>query len=775
MSNQSKTFKKKYFFIFIFLIELLLTIIAISKYKNRESVNIYYSQEDLLYSTGEEGFYIDTSYEGIKITSPEFTLPKGMYTIKIKYDYAGSVKMNVSYVDGRLLSNISGDIPASSENEIQCDFKVRYEDRPMQVCGIMRMDAGNSDYLLIREIVIEDSPTAILNFGFRLVLFFLFINALVSIMFYRKKWNISKENQAVGKSLLILILFTSLPLMVDYLPWSGHDLAFHLMRIEGLKSGLQSGMFPVKIQPNWLHGHGYAVSVFYGDFFLYIPAILRLFGVSIQSAYQFYVLLVNTATVFIAYWCFSKMSTKKIGVICAAVYVLNIYRLTCLYTRAAVGEYTAMAFFPMILYGFWSVYHFSEESKEHKKSWIWIIFGCSGVLLSHLISCEMVAVFVILTCIIFWRKTFRRKTFLVLVKSAICIVLLNLWFLVPFLDYMMNGTYIINAPGNWVAFRIDERGSFLAQLFVNSYNVTSSSFGHEIGMAGEMPQTLGAASLILLCVWFLFYMGRKDTDAKLKRSERICVCFLIFSLLLSTYLIPYTTLAEWIPALKFPERSIQYVWRFLALAGLFMAWLACIILQNETIAQKKRAFITAAVIGVAFWQSLSMMSDVLNKNSPLRIYQEGNLTTCEVSGGEYLPVDYELSDYVNNLTYDDAYVSVVTWERDGNQILVEADNKASETQQLEVPFLYYKGYVAKDETGNQLQITSGTSGRVSISLPAGYQGSLCVEFKEPWYWRICEIISLLFLFAICVTLIKQRKEHIHFGQKTSVLPSQNPT
>ena len=70
-------------------------------------------------------------------------------------------------------------------------------------------------------------------------------------------------------------------------------------------------------------------------------------------------------TVFLAYYCFSNMSSRKTGLICTAIYSLNIYRLVCLYTRAAIGEYTAMIFIPLVIYGMWKIYTLPEDSKEH--------------------------------------------------------------------------------------------------------------------------------------------------------------------------------------------------------------------------------------------------------------------------------------------------------------------------------------------------------------------------------------------------------------------------
>ena len=73
--------------------------------------------------------------------------------------------------------------------------------------------------------------------------------------------------------LIALGLFSSYPLYTFYLQY-GHDLLFHLFRIDGIADGLQSGQFPVRLYGNDLNGYGYGVSMFYPELFLYVPALL---------------------------------------------------------------------------------------------------------------------------------------------------------------------------------------------------------------------------------------------------------------------------------------------------------------------------------------------------------------------------------------------------------------------------------------------------------------------------------------------------------------------
>lgn len=756
-------FQKKYWFI-IFLVEILILLVGSWGYGRKEHISLSFTQDDLSYDNGESGAYLDTTSSRAYIASEEFVLPKGMYTVSIDYEYSDPVIFSLSYIDGRYDSNASADIPARITNNSTCIFRVSHSNRPMQVRGRLRGDASEGCYLLIKNIRITDSPVAVRNFVIHLFFVLCIINIIVFLALYRNKIRIDEENGRIFRALIVLTFIVSIPLMVDYL-LSGHDLPFHLMRIEGLKAGLLSRVFPVRIQPDWLNGHGYAASVFYGDVFLYIPAILRIFGITVQNVYKLYVLLVNIATIFISYYCFSKMSTKKCGLICAALYSLNIYRLTCLYIRAAVGEYTAMVFLPVVLYGLWKVYTLPEDNKEHKQSWVTIAAGYTGIILSHMISCELVALFTVLTCLLLWKSTFSKKNFWVLFKAVVAIVLLNLWFIVPVMDYLSSAVYVINDPDMYTPYRLDERAAYPSQLFMNIYGVTGS-MQYSAGTQNEMPMTLGSSYLLLFVAWFIWGTERtteKDTN---KKEVWLCVLLGIFSLVFATYLFPYTALANIFPILEFPERSLQYPWRFLSVAALFFTWLACLFFRNKRIELKKKYAVAVIVVVVAVWQGISFMSQILNEKSPYRIYQEGNFTTCEVMNGEYLPIDSDIEDYVNKLTYDVSKIKVDFWNRYYNSIELNLTNMAQEIQQIEIPILYYKGYKAEINGGGQLGINAGTSGRISVNIPAGFNDTVLISFKEPWYWRCSEIISFMaYMFLIWTIIFKWRESRGNYDRK----------
>ena len=73
-----------------------------------------------------------------------------------------------------------------------------------------------------------------------------------------------KNNYVTILAIAGITFISSIGLMTRYIH-PGHDLEFHLLRIEGLRDALLIGNFPDRVQSNWCYGWGYAVSAMYGD------------------------------------------------------------------------------------------------------------------------------------------------------------------------------------------------------------------------------------------------------------------------------------------------------------------------------------------------------------------------------------------------------------------------------------------------------------------------------------------------------------------------------
>ena len=271
--------------------------------------------------------------------------------------------------------------------------------------------------------------------------------------------------------------------------WHGSDLGYHLRRIENIAMGLADRQFPVRIQSDWLLGNGYAVGVFYGDLLLYAPALLRLAGVPVTVAYDLYLFAVTLLTAWGGYYAARRLALPRAAAFgAAALYTLAAYRLCDVTDRAALGEYTALAFLPLAAAGFWRTLH---PDAARLPGAALLVLGLSGVLQSHLLSFEMTVLCLCAAALVLARATFRRAALLRLTGAAGAFCLLNAGFLVPLLDYYLTGKFQINQPGGVEP--IQQNGAALGQLLGVGYTLAA---GQQQDLVADMALTPGPALLL---------------------------------------------------------------------------------------------------------------------------------------------------------------------------------------------------------------------------------------------------------------------------------------
>ena len=203
-----------------------------------------------------------------------------------------------------------------------------------------------------------------------------------------------RRNRRDAAIVLCAAAFSCMPLLWRGV-FDGHDLLFHLNRVEGIASALRSGQFPARIHSSTLLGYGYAVSEFYPELFLYFPAALRNLGVSLCAGVRVFEACINLAAALSSYLCVrSLMNSRRAAVGASVLYTLCIYRLVNLYTRATLGESLAMIFFPVVLLGLY------EVLRRNEKRWPLLALGMTGVCMSHLLSTLFCAAFCALAALL---------------------------------------------------------------------------------------------------------------------------------------------------------------------------------------------------------------------------------------------------------------------------------------------------------------------------------------------------------------------------------------
>ena len=548
----------------------------------------------------------------------------------------------------------------------------------------------------------------------------------------------AKQNDfRLGFAIFCIVMLVVLSPMITRMLPIGHDWKFQLLRLESLKAGLQSGQFPVRMDPVFFNGFGYASSLFYPDFLLYIPAVLQLLGVSLVSSYKIFIILVVAVCFAATYYCAKGISKSRyVALISAIVFTLSQYFIQNIYTRFALGEVSAFMFMPFVVYG---LYNFLFE--EFEKPWL-LVVGFTGLLFSHMISftiacmlCAVVSLFRIKHLIRNGYKLIRLLVAVLLVAGLSCV------FWLPLLEQMLSGRILITNGRTMQSMSVAIRDMIANSSIIKN---ESCSFG--------LP-------LLLLCLMRLILFKTPETKAEIKKSDRF---FWIGAalLFLASDLFPWKLMPSFFNMIQFP-------WRFYAMASLFLA--LAIGMMTQTLFYSKNKYVALVVIlalmsfgAITTWTNTADYEDV-----PANYYETIE-HTYPGNGYEYLPKEldqdtiYAVTNVQRNVVADNG--SNVPFEQNGVRITFRYD-PTSGVQYYDVPLLYYVGYGAMfaDEQGVQTPLRVEEHGNMVRVYSDGVsqQGNIVVDYSGTTLQHVSDFVTLSFCLLLlalgAVTLMKKKR------------------
>ena len=543
-------------------------------------------------------------------------------------------------------------------------------------------------------------------------------------------------------------LLLSLPLAIKGIN-QGHDFIYHCLRIESIADALRSGQFPARISTLALYGLGYPLSVYYNDIFLYLPVIMRLLGFPLLTAYKFYVLFINLLTVFLSYYAFSKMfHSRRTGILLSLLYAAASYRFVNVYIRSAVGEFTAMAFLPLVALAIYHIY--SDEKKNFRKSFkdsVLLAVSLSGIIGSHNLTFVMTIFMLVLICIFFLKRTLRKQTILTYGLAIVLTIILNLYYLTPLLDYMIN---VPNAMGEGVdqtiSTFIQNNGVYPGMFF--GFLTTARGSGVADG-SSRMQMTPGLPLMAVLILGLIYFEKFKNN-----RWYWFGLLFSLFSLWISSDIFPWNYLGIHVPFWEYLAR-VQFPWRFLTFANLFLTVFAGVILSDMSfnkfysVLASVSVFMTLWLIGSNFDNSnMVFISDTYNLDRSMidtHFYLRGNsIGTFE-------------SDLAENYDENIGHKEILTRKSNRLTLYCRAGSNPGR-HYFSVPVYNYKGYHVMDDEGNEFPVINGTQNLVSFELPDNFDGNVTVIFRDPSYWTVSLIVSIFSAFALCCWMFSALKK-----------------
>ncbi|MCX4307169.1 MAG: hypothetical protein OSJ69_15345 [Acetatifactor sp.] len=718
---------------------LLYSALVLAGYRRMERIDLTQDDMQLRTESGKtvEGAYYDTSNEDIRaVVTPPLELLKGIYYVQVSYKGQGIIQGGLIYDQARNGRELT------DNDEFQVDagqsvltYRVKRGDTsPVRFKLRLTGDAVEGDYIQMLEChVIPAKVTCLYRiFCLTALLALLDLGIWVYLRHYRG-WQ-AKE-RTIFLAAVFVTLTAGLPLFQKGLT-PGADLNFHLHRIEGLYEGLMAGEFPVRIQPGWLEGHGYAVFM-YGDLFLYIPAILRIVGFTLEEAYKIYLFFINAGTAAIAFYAFYRMTREKLpALVGTVVYIGSVYRLDAIYA-AWTGKSAAMMFFPLVLVGFYLLFTVDVDSDEYGKIWPFLTFGFTGLLMTHMLSTLIVGFFSVIACLVMIKKVFRKKTLAVLIRSAALSAALSLWYLVPMLSYLFFGNLRVNkglptdAEGDYYAYLADfmQDGKNFYQLFTEE-------------------RALGFVALLLILAYVISvpWQGR---DSRTKQC-RVLFAATLFSAWVCTVYFPVAQLSGLFGIAGKFFRMTQYQDRFLSVPAVCLAAFAAVF-STLYLSGKRDERVVWIVTGLLLCLVVRQDLEYFRTDAVAERHfaDKVNLNTSGVGNGEYLPVTMDRHNLETKIRTDGS-VRMEEAVRENLGYTVTVTN-AGDQGTVTFPLTCYNGYQAIDvRSGTKLYTGLGDNGCVAVSVPAGYQGSFVLRFHEAWYWRAVEIASLFTLIALMI-------------------------
>ncbi len=715
----------------------------------------------------EDGWYIDetAAFNGEYLTAAGFDLKPGVYELNLYYeamdDIAGSYEITggEAYYNS-LLSNAVSLYSGESVSSLQ--FYVLDGTDKLRIAVHYTGTKG----LTVKGFSIVHTTAGARMLLVCTVFFSLLFNSIICLYRYLGSHKVPKEKLLPVFGIPALAVLASVPLFTNYMTL-GADAIFHWLRIEALAESLRSFEIPVRIESMWLFGHGYASSIFYGDTFLVLPALLRLLGFPVIIAYGAYVFAVNLATAGISYISFKGCFRDcRVGMAGSMLYTLAPYRIYNIYNRNAVGEYTAMAFLPLLCYGFYLIFTEDTEKKAYRYYWMIPVLGFSGVIQCHVLSCEIVGVFAILLCVIMIKRVLRGRTFVELCKVVAGTVLLNLWFLLPLLDMMSAGEYrYMNNTG----VTIQNRGIMPAHIFYTMQRAGKNSRFQELGMYETEPFSVGAAILLGVTVFFILRArdGKKESTVYQKAG---IAAFLVggAGLVMSTCYFPWDSIqglnritGTLVPIIQFPTRLTIIP----TVCMTFVACAACAEILRRGQGALQKGFFTLLCSSCILFSLYQTNDILLQEDEIIRIHSAQGMGHSNTLGGEYLP-RYEEVDFRFHGAEGSEGVAVEDFRKENLNTYTTLEASGNDgTYQVRLPMLYYKGYRAEDnETGEKFEVVSGRNGDVTVLLPAGYRGTLHTWYAGMWYWRLAEAVSFCTAAGMIYAALRFRKKFPPFSE-----------
>ena len=484
------------------------------------------------------------------------------------------------------------------------------------------------------------------------------------------------------------------------------DLTFHANRFYDLTQNIKSGVFAPYMGTTMFFGQGYPVHTFYPYLWMYPFAVIAALGIPIETMFTVFYVLLRPLAVLSAYgiagkiiplFCFDKDRAYRLQVLFAVIYALDPYQWYNYFSRGAVGELLVGIWLPLVFGGFYLIL------KQKKYGNRFLIAGMVGICYSHCLSILLTTLVLLVLCTAKYKEIWKNKK--ILLNYLCCAGItagLAMPYLAPMAKLLLSDTFLLGQNG------------IFYQPLENSVPI---AFG--------VPIAISVSISLLALLYVTFF----------RRLIHRWMQFILWVALISTDLFPWCLINK-IPLLN----TIQFAHRLYAFISIVFGYLVI-----RSLSENKKCNRTTAMSIVALFLlvCIAVTATPLFNKCIARGKESGTeaMDINSIGAWDYLTTKsihhfnkktlnlsaHELPDPLNGATInDDACVSIT--EHTGNKYHVYYTINDAKISAVQLPVLFYEGYVVQDDTGNSLDVFCSPSGLLSVT-PHNLQGRLLVVYS----------------------------------------------
>ena len=702
-------------------------------------VFIYSINEDIFYFydiyTFNREFSPAVDSKGDYILTPQVILKKGLYTFyfDVVTESIGNGYFVIDSNDEIILMDEF--LPGVKEEVVQLEIL----DTSKQVrIGVSYDPAGGT--FLFKKVYIESDFIISRDSILRHFVVSLFLAILFMLLgwriFYSASWFdrfgrlSSPANERILIFLVAISVITTYPYFYNKIYLRTDDYMFHLLRVEGIKVGLENGMFPVRMNPFFLEGYGYGDGLFYPNLTMYFPAVLRLLGFYPITAYKIFVILLNFLSIGCFYLAVSRISKSRYsGLIGAVFYAFASHRLIEILYRCGMGEAQSFLFTPIVILGLYEIFN------DHEDKWYILAIGVIGLAWSHLLSLVLAFIAVAIFLLFRIKDILQNKKILAaLIKAGLIVI----GFCASFYFAMAEQLLTTKTTANILVSTISIRGRAGMSVIPGSHPFAAAPDWLRFN-----DPNMGLPLLLLPLVFLSLKKNSKN------RNQQLAIFFLISGL------VAVFVSTEWFPWYLFSwiANRLQFAWRVLIIAVPLLS-LSAGLISEILIPQKFRKPALYLLVAISALSVVPLYHSAIQ----LRLVMDNplHLESLRVSGGEYMPVgsDYKFIDKnKDTVLSNDPTLQVLAHDRKPLRFSFEfkTETLPPDGLRFEIPLLYYTGYVVEYEAPGkdpvEIRPYLGDHGFVAVDLRNEKEGRITAFYRTTLVQRLGDWITLLTLIG----------------------------